>query len=485
MSGDRPTADDRPAGTVLITVDCLRADALADVAATGDSPALARLCERATVFERAVANGNWTPFSFPSLLGADHVFAADGEIGVAPGPTLAEALSAEGITTAGFNAANGFLTPHWGYDRGFDQFRSFTSSSGPVGRFLTTHPTVQAWVEFAAAPLRRTADRVAGRDVERGRNTSRLADVERAAVEFLESATENRPFFLWIHYMDAHTPYVPAPRYVPEVSGRLGGTLRMLRAHARAGLGRDVTERTLADLRALYRGAIRQIDDSVGRVLAALERQGLREETCVVLAGDHGEEFGEHGHLAHYPKLYDELVHVPLVVDHPDGTAGRLSETVGLDAVPATIADAMGADAGPFRGESLLETVVSGERPPDGPVHSVAVRGDSVTAQPIPRRLADGELLVSARTREWTYVRHTDSGRTELYDRRVDPGEQHDVWEMRGHEPEPRRLADATERYARRVGGADADGATADDGDEGADAVPAEIEDQLRALGYS
>jgi len=463
-------------GTVLVTVDSLRADAL-DGADTRRSGSFADLADRGTTFENAFAHGNWTPFSFPSILGSDHVFAADGDIGVGDGPTLAETLSEVGVETAGFNAANGFLTPYWGYDRGFDAFETFTSDAGEsvYSRYLTAHPTVQAWFQFASAPFRGFADRLRGRDVDHVTNTSRMNDLEAEAVSFLESASE--PFFLWVHYMDVHTPYVPAPRYVKEAAGGGVGALQMLRTHVRAGLGREVGESALADLRNLYRGANYQVDESVGRLLDELERLGLREETLVVFAGDHGEEFQEHGHLAHYPKLYEELIHVPLVVDHPDVDGGSLAQPVGLDAVAPTVAEAMGAETSPYRGESLLGAVVDDEPLADDPVFSVAVRGEHVTQQPIPRHRDDGELLVSGRTRRYTYVYHTESERRELYDRERDPDERENVWDEVGEDPEPAELAAATERYASRLGEREA-------GNADREGPPSEVNDRLKALGY-
>jgi arylsulfatase A-like enzyme len=253
-----------------------------------------------------------------------------------------------------------------------------------------------------------------------------MFDVEHAARSFLEETSS--PFFLWIHYMDTHTPYVPAPRYIREVSEDLVGTHRMLHAHTRTGLGWDVGERTLVDLRTLYQAATRQVDASVGRVLDTLSATGLDDDTALILAGDHGEEFQEHGHLAHYPKLYDELIHVPLVVDVPGATPRRIDRQVGLDAIPPTVAEFLDVDAPEeWCGTTLGASVVNGDPPADDPVISVTVRGEEVTTQPIPRSLADGDLLVSVRDRDWTYITNVDTGTAELYHRPSDPTQQADV----------------------------------------------------------
>jgi arylsulfatase A-like enzyme len=452
--------------TVLFTVDSLRADALPDDGAVAD-------LERAgTTFENAFAHGNWTPFSFPSILGGARVFDDSRDIGLSDRSTLAETLHDAGITTAGFNGANGFLTDHWGYDRGFETFETFSSSTNDAfySKYLTAHPTVQAWLQVAASPFRRLLGRDGG-----VKNVSRMRDVEEHAIDFIERAEP--PFFLWVHYMDVHTPYVPAPKFVRDKTGVNVGSLKMLRAHAQAGLGKEVGGETLENLRSLYRAAVRQVDGSVGRVVSALSDRGLRDETCFVFAGDHGEEFMEHGHLAHYPKLYEELVHVPLTVSHPDGGSETVERAVGLDAIPPTICDAMGVDHD-FDGESLLDETSASS--PATPVTSVAVRGPTVTYQPIPRRLDDGELLVSARTREWSYVYHTESGNRELYDRTADPVESENLLgdPAAGNINVLDHLREAAERRIDAMASADAET------DEDREKAPSAVTDRLEALGY-
>jgi len=427
---------------VLVTVDSFRADAVCTGRNNDRTPEIGGLAHTGAVFENAFAHGNWTPFSFPAIVSSRPVFAESDDIGLPETPNLAEVLREAGIRTGGFNAANGFLTSHWGYDRGFDAFESFVADGGTsrYGRYLAAHPTVHAWLQLAGSPFRRLAARFRGETDERPfTDTSRLLDVEREAVEFLGE----EPFFLWVHYMDAHTPYVPAPRYLRAVSDGRFETHRLFRAHARTGLGWSVDDRTLENLRALYRGAVRQVDASVGRLCAALSDAGVADETAILVASDHGEEFMEHGHLAHYPKLYDDLVHVPLILSAPGVESRRVRTPVGLDSIPPTVCDLLDVttpDA--WKGQSLLATdgidskirmdsvsepaATVTSTPDVDPIVSVTVRGDTVTQQPIPRRLDDGNLLASARTAEWTYIENTATGERELYHRGDDPGHQHD-----------------------------------------------------------
>lgn len=467
-----------PTNVVLITVDSLRADAVEPYSDEHRTPVLGRLADRGAVFEHAFATGNWTPFSFPGLLASRPVFADSGAIGVTESETLAETLSDAGIATGGFNAANGFLTDHWGYDDGFEEFESFVADAGSLyGRYLAAHPTVEAWLQLASSPVRRLLSRARGGDDDHPfMDPSRMLDVEHRAKTFVEDREE--PFFLWIHYMDTHTPYAPAPRHFREVSDSTLGTPQMLLAHARAGLGKDVGERTLADLRTLYQATVRQVDASIGRVLGALSDNGLREETAVVVAGDHGEEFQDHGHLAHYPKLYDELVRVPLLVDVSGAEPRRIEGAVGLDDVPPTVCDLLDVSSPrSWAGDSLVGPVETGESPLEEPVLSVTVRGEEVTQQPIPRDLADGDLLVSARTAEWTYIENTDTETGELYHRPSDPGQQRD----RSIDPDSeataaiKRLRPLIREHARSLeSDGEAEPISADDA----------VETRLEALGY-
>jgi len=473
--------DSPVSNAVLVTVDSLRTDAIEPYGGEYDTPTLSALAERGTVFENAFAHGNWTPMSFPSILASRPVFADTGRIGVdGEGvTTLAEQLQAAGVATGGFNAANGFLTEHWGYDDGFDEFDAFVggSSDGRAGEFVAAHPTWGAWLQLLTSPFRRVGNYLrGGADDQPFTDASRMLDTERAATSFIAETDE--PFFLWVHYMDVHTPYVPAPRYLRDTDRRVG-KMRMLVAHVRTGLGWSVGDRTLADLRTLYQGAVRQVDASLERLLDSLDEAGVADDTAVVVAGDHGEEFMDHGHLAHYPKLYDELVHVPLMIDVPGMEPDRISEHVGLDAIAPTICDLLGvASADEWVGESLLPTIRDGVAPLDTPVVTVTVRGADVTQQPIPRSLDEGDLLVSARDADWAYILNTETGAEELYDRQADPVQRSDL----SADDDP--AAVAAREHLRTVAEDHAATIESMDPEAAGDGVDEDIETRLEALGY-
>ena len=164
--------------TVLFTVDSLRADALPDDGAIADLEA------RGTTFEIAFAHGNWTPFSFPSILGGGHVFTDSRDIGLPDRSTLAETLRDAGITTAGFERREWVSDRPLGLRPRLRDVRTFTSSTNDAfySKYLSAHPTVQAWLQVAASPFRRPRPRRRGEDV------SRMQDVEEHAIDFIERA---------------------------------------------------------------------------------------------------------------------------------------------------------------------------------------------------------------------------------------------------------------------------------------------------------
>ncbi|MDY6764864.1 MAG: sulfatase-like hydrolase/transferase, partial [Halobacteria archaeon] len=256
-------------------------------------------------------------------------------------------------------------------------------------------------------------------------------------------------------YMDPHQPYLPSQEHLRGITSKEIDPLKMLYPQFRAGAGWGVSDDTLEDLRLLYDATVRQADASIGRLVDFLRREGIRDEICLIIAGDHGEEFQEHGHLAHYPKLYNELINVPLIIDHPKGEYQEVSEAVGLGSIPPTVCDVMDVKVekrGIFEESSLRNVVLNGESPRDKPAMSVAVRKGNPTDKPIPLSLNDGELLVSARTEDWTYIHHTESGERELYDRNSDRGEHHNLLKNGTHDV-PDQLHHRVEKHVRKIKG--------------------------------
>lgn len=168
------------------------------------------------------------------------------------------------------------------------------------------------------------------------------AGVTEAVGKALDSAGA-RPFFLYVHYMDVHGPYVPSEEFdVFSGSKRtFAEKVELSQRFVNAGLdGRKDDMLALADAAmALYDGQILQTDDSIGRVIAMLKERGIFDRTIVVLTSDHGEGFSEHGQVQHGGSLYETQLHTPLVIKMPGQAAAARVEalTRSIDITPTVL----------------------------------------------------------------------------------------------------------------------------------------------------
>jgi arylsulfatase A-like enzyme len=166
------------------------------------------------------------------------------------------------------------------------------------------------------------------------------------------SASSDHPWFAFLNYMDAHSPYLPPPPF----DAMFGTSVAYREPIVIEELNRNVEptpERVQAELDA-YDGGMAYLDDQIGRLFDELERRGMLDNTIVVITSDHGEELGEHGRWGHAYSLYAEIVHVPLLIVGPGVPAGvRVARPASLRSVPATIAELIGTTAAPFPGISL------------------------------------------------------------------------------------------------------------------------------------
>lgn len=202
-------------------------------------------------------------------------------------------------------------------------------------------------------------------------------------------AKRGQPFMAVCWTDQTHDPYTPSPGAKPvDFLPRKPGDARS------------------ADL-SRYLNALRETDRQLGRLFAALRERGLADDTLVVVTGDHGEAFREpHRHRGHGFAVYEEDVHVPLMLWNPRlFPAGRRVATLGshMDLNP-TIADILAVEpAGEWQGRSLFEPA----RPPR--TYFVASVGD---------------YLFGVREEQWKYILNTTHGREMLFNLATDPDEQ-------------------------------------------------------------
>ncbi|MDI1444927.1 sulfatase [Polyangium sp. 6x1] len=329
----------------LFSIDCLRNDVLLEGKYDDKLPNLASLRKRGVYFRSARSAGSQTVYSLSALFAGTYFSQqywtpnAGPVLGVWPAkdetPRFPELLRARGVSTITFASA-AWLVNQYGIVRGFSE-ETFVRPAGN-SRWTMSKPLVDAAV-------------------------GRLAKVN------------GEPFFLYIHFLDAHNPY------------NLAGT---------AGSEFD-----------RYLGEVALIDAQIGRLLALIERTPLAERAVVVLTSDHGEAFGEHGQWVHANSLYDELLRVPLIVQARPIAPRLVDAPVSHVDLGPTILDLFGESTpGTFMGQSLVPYL----------------RGETPTlTRPI---LAETRLKRALVLRDGMKLIVDDRSHTvELFDLASDPGE--------------------------------------------------------------
>jgi len=368
---------------ILISIDTLRADHLGCYGSKHEtSPRIDRLAQEGLLFEHAIAPTAWTLPSHASMLTGLN----PGRHGAQRSDTridenvemLAERLSAEGYRTAAVVNAP-FVQAKFGFDRGFESY-----------------------------------DYIPKKEVERH---------QQQVMKRLQQ-TGDAPFFHFYHYMSVHDPYTPEDefnRFLSEYEQPItvdgNQMLKLWRAL-------DAGERTLNRdevrfLNDLYRGGVLSVDHRIGLLLEALEASGKVADTIVVLTSDHGEEFMEHGSIVHTKTLYDESLHVPLIMRGPGiPESTRVSSLAGLIDIVPTVLGLLGLPV-----ESGLDGVDLAKDWLNVSTHA----GDRELA--IETSWIDGTRAKRGiRTRQQKLIVNLDSGESEFYDLHEDPAERNNLY---------------------------------------------------------
>ena len=154
---------------------------------------------------------------------------------------------------------------------------------------------------------------------------------------------QDRPFFLYLHYMDPHTPHNPPARLLDRVHPR-GAERRP----PKTGIAR------ILDLIARYDADVLALDEGIAALLAFIRELGIYDDTVIAFVSDHGEQFYEHGDYGHGRKLHDEEIHVPLVLKVP-GLSGVVDDVVSsIDLAPTLLELAGATPLNEVQGVSLL-----------------------------------------------------------------------------------------------------------------------------------
>lgn len=429
----RPAAKPGAPNVLLVVLDNVRA---ASMSLYGNdrptTPNLERLAREAVRFEEARSPSSWTLPSHSSMftgrwpheLSVSWDHALDDRY-----PTLAEYLGTHGYATAGFVGNTYYGNRRYGLNRGFARYDDYYENQ-----------TVSLLEILRSAGVGRLLLPLAGFPVQVGQGEiyerKTAAKINRDVLDWLDTRPADRPFFAFVNFFDAHAPCV----LPPGATVRFGHTSRpdpervevlkkfqQINTQAFVGSAAEASQverEAINILRDAYESCIASIDQQLARLFQELQQRGLRDNTLVIVASDHGEHFKEHGFLGHGQSLYRREVHVPLLIFPPGGQgAGRtVAEPVSLRDLPATVVDLLGIEAGsPFPGHSLAAhwRAAPGSAPPQtsAVLSEVGHREHYPKMSAIPTTLGTVDALVA----EGKVYILNGTGRDELYDLKCDP----------------------------------------------------------------
>jgi len=375
---------------ILLTIDALRKEALGSYGSeSGLTPFIDSLQDKCIKFTRGQSTGPYTQASFPGLLTSSYYLEYGKPRRLAPERTLiSESLQKAGIVTAGFHS-NPYLSDFLGWNRGWDVF--YDSMADEVEPRI---PYIRGHI------------------------------INTKVNNWLSSHTrggEYKPFFLWLHYMDIHEPYLPEKKYIDMVYPSL--TLsqnEMYNLFQNTLLKRDVSDSGKVELlRKLYDIHVREVDTYVQEFFSILKKLGILKDSVVIITSDHGDEFIEHGGLSHDDKMYSELIDMPLLIYNPSRDKEVICDTLvsNID-IPPTIIHLFGLDlVAKFEGHSLLPIADYPEKGVFGEaIDQHSQRGGDIGRDIYFYREKDLKIIFRANLDSW-----------EMYDLKEDPRELNNI----------------------------------------------------------
>ena len=411
------------APVVLVTLDTTRADHLSLYGyRRNTTPNLTEFARTSTVFTEAAAASDMTLPShaslftglYPSRHGA-HSYHSDSAFARSLDktfPTLAGILAAHGYFTAAAVGNSAYLVPRWGLARDFQVF----SVLSPVAVL-----PYDRWYIMRHA-VRRALDHLMDTgwfDVLYRRGE----EINRDAGRIMQRSAWKRPFLLFVNYMDAHAPYVPPRPFNSMFQHREEAVdYRQQRTVERNLLERkrSVPERVRASLIAQYDAAIAYEDYAFGGLVRMLKSRGVYDDALIIVAGDHGEAFGERGRMEHGNSVYEDEVHVPLIVKYPRQKDPSVVHAAvsHVDVLP-TVLDVVGLPIpGHVQGRTLRDVA--------------ALAGRDIVSESFPNVFTQRCCPEFDRTERAVRRGHlklivSTNGKRELFDLASDPGEMRNL----------------------------------------------------------
>lgn len=456
----------------LVSLDAFRYDHMSNTR-NGEqiSPFIDSLVSEGLHFSQHISTGSGTSTSFPGIhassLPLDHGYAGLNENHT----SLAEVLNDNGVRTIGVTAQTS-CSRIYNYNRGFDVFEDWVIEDDEEAdsQQVTTGLKQRIADIIEATPVLSSVGSELKFQFEGIKDVydpppcpyPQAETVTDRSLSLVEHHVDSEDdVFLWTHYMEPHAPYYPPDKYVEKFhSGNfeVGHIRRVVRKARRAcpeivdGSMIDVVSKPETEaLRDFYAASVNYVDNQLERLVTVLRERDMLDEGMLLFTADHGEELFDRGTLGHRAKMYEELIHVPLIArdfsGQYDQQATTNEVTSHVDIAP-TVTELLGFQApDTWRGLSLTDILEDADR---------ALNREYVFSELSHTSGLGGEVnlekVVSAvRSDRWKYIQNRQLDTEELYDICSDPGEQRDrIEEKRTVASELRnvlndRLKDVTE----------------------------------------
>jgi arylsulfatase A-like enzyme len=369
---------------ILLIIDSLR---VSNLSCYGyhrkTTPNIDAIAEQGALFEHAFSVGCWTlpvhASLFTGLFPINHGVTISKDALPENFPTLARHLQECGYQTVSFSN-NAYISHITGLAQGFHLVEDIWRQSNPRGirrtrmgqviKFLERFGTPAKPIIYLARVLQKI--RAVSKRKQNQRDKGARITNEKIQAWFREDRDPNRPFFMFVNYMEPHQPYNPPypydrsfmpSRFSPMRVAQVGNNSNVIE---KIGEGRG--QEDLEILRALYDGEVNYIDNRIGQLVRYLKSTEILDDTVLVITSDHGDSLGEHNHIGHRMALYEQLVHIPLIIRYPKlfDSSSRVFQCVSLLDLYPTFLELAGANVpnesmnGLF---SLMHPPSSDERP--------------------------------------------------------------------------------------------------------------------------
>jgi len=433
----------------LVTADGLRYDRLSHSGNEAPtSPTLDTVAEQGAVCRNAIATGTGTRTSFPGILTSSYPLMYGGYAQLTEHRVpISSVFQDRGYVTLGVNT-NAQLHTRFGWDRGYDvyydseqvtvnesvgSFGSNDSDGTATGsdeslleeRLESLKSTIYKRLDhegLAYRALESAYRRVEGRDPPH----DRAEEAVDRLFSFLDRVPEEEPLFVWIHFMETHSPYVPPRKYREQLltTDVSGGRLWEMndRLHTEP---ETLTDEEVTIISELYNASLRYLDDQIGRLFDGLRDREMLNDSVVAFTADHGEQSREHGEMTHCSEPWEEGAHVPLLFQVSDDDLADVERVTSTIDIGPTLLDAAFGDPDvpdKFHGHSLLPVLRgAGSLPDDRAVFSQS-------AAKTGREIYLDHRLTGVRTDRWKFITSVNNDvETKLYDLEADPGEQANI----------------------------------------------------------